>query len=120
MSPGWEDWDGDGQPGITGFISGTVTGKIFVAPRLWTELSGSVAETGERFELSLAWDQEYNMLSYDGSPLLASEAVRAADPKLHFAELARLSPTQATGDDLSICRAIVELAPTLTPRASAI
>jgi hypothetical protein len=119
-TPGWEDWDGDGQPGITGFISGTVTGKIFVAPRIWTQLSGTVPDTAERFELPVAWDQEPNVLSYDGSPLLASEAVRAADPKLHFAEFARLSPAQATGDDLAICRAIVELAPTLTPRASAI
>lgn len=119
-TPGWEDWDEDGQPGITGLISGTVTGKIFVAPRLWSEMGGVVAEAGARLRLPLAWNQEYNMLSFDGTPLLASEAVRAADPSLHFAELARLGDAQATGDDLAICRAVVELAPTLTPAAAAL
>jgi hypothetical protein len=117
-TPGWEDWDEDGRPGITGLISGTVTGKVFVAPRIWNELAGTVPETGDRFELPVAWNQEYNMLGYDGTELLASDAVRAADPRLHFAELARLAPDRVTGDDLAICSAVVELAPTLTPRAA--
>ena len=117
-TPGWEDWDEDGQPGITGFISGTVTGQVFVAPRIWNELAGTVPDTGDRFELPVEWNQEYNMLGYDGTELLASDAVRAADPRLHFAELARLAPDRVTGDDLAICSAVVELAPTLTPRAA--
>jgi hypothetical protein len=119
-TPGWEDWDGDGQPGVTGILSGTVAGKIFVAPRVWTELGGTVPDTDARLRLPVQWDQQPNMLGFDGSPLLASESVRAADPSLHFAELARLSDGQATGDDLSICRAVVELATILTPAASAL
>jgi hypothetical protein len=33
-TPGWEDWDSDGNPGISGSIPGAVTGKIFVASRV--------------------------------------------------------------------------------------
>ena len=116
--PGWEDWDQDGHPGITGAVSGVVAGKIFVAPRSWTELSGTVADTRGGFELPAHWDQETGLLGYEGSELLTSEAVRAADPSLHFGAFARLPPDQAVGDDLAICTAIVALAPTLTPRAA--
>ena len=119
-TPGWEDWDGDGQPGVTGQLSGTVAGKIFVAPRIWTELGGTVADTTALIKLPLQWDQEPNMLAFDGSPLLASESVRAADPSLHFVQLARLGEGQAEGDDLAICHAVTELAASLTPAAAAL
>jgi hypothetical protein len=66
------------------------------------------------------WNQEKNVMAFDGSPLLASEAVRAANPDLHFAQYARLAPDQATGDDLATCAAVRELASTLTPEASGI
>lgn len=115
--PGWEDWDADGNPGITGLVSGTVTGKIFTAPRVWTQLSGSVSDLAA-FKLAVQWDQEPNVMSYDGSPLLLSEAARAADATLHFAEFARLTADQVAGDDVAICTSVVALAPTLTPAAA--
>jgi hypothetical protein len=117
-TPGWEDWDADGNPGITGIVSGIVSGKIFVAPRLWTQSTGTVADTKSVIKLSTQWNTEQNMLSYDGTPLLGSEAVRAADATLHFTQMARLAANQATGDDLAICKSILELAPSLTPAAA--
>jgi hypothetical protein len=117
-TPGWEDWDGDGNPGITGILTGTVTGKVFVATREWTQLSGTVPNVSSAFELPLMWDQEPNVMAFDGSPFLGSEAVRAADAKLHFAQFVRLKPDQATGDDDAICKSLRELAPTLTPKAA--
>jgi hypothetical protein len=117
-TPGWEDWDGDGNPGITGMLTGTVTGKIFVATREWTALSGTVPSVAASFELPLMWDQEPNVMAFDGSPFLGAEAVRAADAKLHFAQFARLKADQATGDDDAICKTLRELAPTLTAKAA--
>jgi hypothetical protein len=117
-APGWEDWDGDGNPGITGVMSLTVEGKIFVATREWTALSGTVPDVSSLFKLSLTWDQEPNVLAYDGSPFLSSTAVRAAEPSLHFAQLVRLKPGQATDDDDAICKSVRELAPELTPEAA--
>ena len=118
-TPGWEDWDNDGNPGITGTLSGAISGKIFTAPRRWTSASGSAADTKSSIRLALQWDVEANVMGYDGSPLLASSAVRAADSKLHFAQLVRVTPEQVpTSDDAQICKRIVELAPMLTPEAS--
>jgi hypothetical protein len=117
--PGWEDWDGDGNPGITGIVESTiVSGKIFTAPRQWTAMSGTVPTVSSLFKLPLEWNQEANVMAYDDNPLLASEAVRAADPALHFVQFARLAADQATGDDAAICAGIVALAPTLTPEAA--
>lgn len=119
-TPGWEDWDGDGNPGISGILSGAVTGKVFTAPRQWTEFAGTVTDLDSTIRLSVNWNQEVNLLGYDGSPLLASEAVRAADPNLHFVELVRLRDGEAVGSDYAICDQILELAPQLTPNAHAI
>jgi len=117
-TPGWEDWDSDGNPGVTGTCSGTVTGKIFTASREWTAISGTASDVGSIFKLPLQWDQEPNVMAFDGSPFLGSSAVRAADPTSHFAQFARLKAEQAPGDDATICKSIVELAPTLTPEAA--
>jgi hypothetical protein len=116
--PGWEDWDADGNPGITGVCAGTVTGKIFSAVREWTSISGTAPDVRSRFTLPLSWDSEPNVMAFDGSPFLGSSTVRAADAALHFAQLARLTQHQAIGDDATICSAIVALAPTLTPEAA--
>lgn len=116
--PGWEDWDGDGNPGITGVCSGTVTGKIFTAPREWGVLSGSVPDVSSLFKLSMSWDTEPNVMSFDGSPFLGASAVRAADNTLHFAQFARLKDDQVTGDDAALCKRLVMLAPMLTPEAA--
>jgi len=116
--PGWEDWDGDGNPGVTGVLSGTVSGKIFVATREWTLLTGTVPDVSSGFTLSMQWDQEPNVMAFDGSPFLGAEAVRAADATLHYAQFARLTLDQASGDDAAICKNVIQLAPTLTPKAA--
>lgn len=116
--PGWEDWDEDGNPGITGVITGAVDGKLFVAPRDWTEMSGVMPDVSARFKIPVKWNMEPNVLSFEGSPLLATEAVVASDPDLHFAEFARLTPEQAQGDEVAICQTIIRLAPSLTPEGA--
>jgi len=65
------------------------------------------------------WNQEQNVLAFDGSPLLTTEAAVAPDPSDHFAEFHRLSEDQATSDnDLAVCAEIIELAPELTPEGA--
>lgn len=117
-TPGWEDWDNDGHPGLTGKITGTVSGEIYSAPRLWAQISATVPSVSKSFVAPLLWDQESNVMAYNGGPLLASPAARASDPKLHFAEFVRLAADQAVGDDAAICDAIRTLAPTLAPTGS--
>lgn len=117
-TPGWEDWDEDGHPGITITLSGGITGDLYVAIRAWNELSGTAPSTAGTLKLASDWGQNENVLGYNGSPLLTSQGVRAADASLHFAELARLGDDQATGDDTAVCAAIRALAPMLTPNAN--
>lgn len=118
-TPGWEDWDGDGNPGITGTISGVATGKIFTAPRVWTELTDSVTDVTQTFKLPVVWDQDANVMAVDGSPVLNSEAARASDPSLHWAQFARLTAEQGVGaDNAALCANLVPLARTLTPEAT--
>jgi hypothetical protein len=121
--PGWEDWDEDGQPGITGRLSGpVVTGRVFVAPRHAIELTGTIPDTMSHFKLPIDWQQEPNVMAFDPPDnfLLGSTADRHPDPTLHFGEFARLADDQATGDDNAICDAVIGLVPTLTPEAGAI
>lgn len=123
-TPGWEDWDGDGNPGLTGTISSTaVNGKIFTAPRRWDDPHGTVTDVKSTFKLSLAgWGQEQNVMQTDppNNIILGMSATVANDPMLHFVGFARLAADQATGDDATICSQIMKLAPTLTPDAAAI
>ena len=117
-APGWEDWDEDGKPGITGVLEGTITGEIYSAAREWASFSGKATDLGAPIKLAMRWDQEPNVLAFEGSPFIGSSAVRAADANLHFVQLARLSADQVTGADLVMCQRLVELAPTLTPEAA--
>ncbi len=117
-TPGWEDWDGDGKPGVTYRISGTATGAVYVATRVSTRADGAIAADAASFWLALTWDTERSTLGTEGSPLYATSGSPDPDPSEHYVELARLTPEQASGDASAICARVRELAPTLTPKAS--
>jgi hypothetical protein len=119
-SPGWEDWDNDGNPGFTMNVSGLATGQIYIATRAWNEFSGTIAAGSTNFTLADNWDSDQDLLGYSGSSLLTAttSGTRDNDDSLHFVTFARLDATQATGTDDAICAAIRMLAPGLTPKAS--
>jgi hypothetical protein len=119
-TPGWEDWDNDGQPGFTLNVSGLATGQMYMATRRWTLWSGTIAGGASTFKLADDWNAETDLLGYSGSTLLTSTASASRDnnASLHFVEFARLGVTQATGDDTTTCAAIRSLAPSLTPSAA--
>jgi hypothetical protein len=119
-SPGWEDWDQDGNPGYTLNMTGLVTGQLYLASREWATWSGTVATGASSFTLSDDWNSDLSVLGINGPSLLteATSGVRDSDATLRFAGFARLGATQATGDDAAICAAVRSLAPTLTPTAS--
>lgn len=116
-TPGWEDWDSDGNPGITYNLSGIATGQVFYASRQVNTWSGSVGQIGSGFRLALVPRDDNNQLGYNGSPLLTTQSNVSANASLHFVEFARLDETRATGDDTATCNAVRTLAPMLTPKA---
>ena len=119
-APGWEDWDDDGHPGFTMNVTGLATGQIYIAVRSWTIWSGTIATGASTFQLADDWGSEQDLLGYSGSSLLTQTAsgTRDSDASLHFVVFARLGPTQATGDDATICAAIRSLAPSMTSSAA--
>ena len=118
-TPGWEDWDDDGNPGISYHLSGVASGSaVFcVAARRTNTWLGTIGGTTHPFTVPNTPKQEEDLLGYDGSPLLTTTSSVAADRSLHFAEFARLDATQGTGDDTATCAAMRSLATTLTPHA---
>jgi hypothetical protein len=119
-TPGWQDWDMDGNPGITLNVTGLTTGQIYVVIRTYTQWSGSISANANDFTLPDDWDSDTDLLAYNGSSLLTATASASKDndSSLHFATFVRLSPTQATGDDTAACAAIRSLAPMLAPEAT--
>jgi hypothetical protein len=119
-SPGWEDWDEDGQPGYTMSITGIATGEIYMVNRTWTAMSGGIAASASSFDLSLDWGGDRDVLGINGPAILSetATATKDSDASQHFATFVRLKDTQATGDDASVCSAIRSLAPTVAAKAS--
>jgi hypothetical protein len=115
-TPGWEDWDADGDPGISYHLSGVASGAVYVAARHTNTWAGTISGTAPPFTVPDTAKHEEDLLGYDGSPLLTTTSSPSADATLRFAEFARLDATQATGDDTTTCTAVRALAPTLTPK----
>lgn len=119
-SPGWEDWDQDGNPGYTVNVTGFITGQVYLATRTPSSWSGVVPASATTFTLADKWSTEQSLLGYNGSSLLtaATSATPDGDASLHFVQFARLDASQASGDDATTCAAVRSLAGTLTPDAS--
>lgn len=115
-TPGWEDWDGDGQPAVSLIVSGIVTGTRYTALRAWNEWSGKISAGATNFKLPSTWNQDEAILGAT-SDLLKQTGVPDADRSLHFAQFARLMPDQVQGDPEAMCATVRSLAPTLTSDA---
>ncbi len=116
-TPGWEDWDGDGKPGITLTVSGAANGHLYCAQRDWNQFSGEFANGATTFKVPVTWDSGQDVLGYDGSSLITESSVPDPDATQHFVTFVKLDPTQATGDDTAICASLRSLLPTLAPDA---
>ena len=58
-APGWEDWDGDGNPGVTLNVSGLASGQIYSAQRERTAYEGDVPFSADEVQGShLRWIRE--------------------------------------------------------------
>lgn len=116
-TPGWEDWDGDGQPASSLNVSGIVAGTRYTVLRVWSDWKGTVGADASNFKLSVPdWGQDEAILGATND-LLKMTGVPVANTKLHFAQFAKLTPEQVQGDAVTVCANIRKLAPMLTPDA---
>jgi hypothetical protein len=114
-APGWEDWDGDGNPGVTLNVSGLASGKIYSAQRERTTYEGDVPLSSTKFKVPIAVGAENVVLGRMGPVLLESPSSVSADSSLHYAWLARLADDQALGSDAEVCLAVRALKGQLLP-----
>jgi len=117
-TPGWEDWDEDGNPAVSLHVSGLVEGSRYTALRASSEWNGTIPTAAETFRLPVSnWGQEEAVLGVTAE-VLKQTGVPDADRSGHFTEFARLTPEQARGDAATVCATVRQLAPTLTPDAN--
>ena len=138
-TPGWQDWDEDGNPGITSHVKGLASGDVYSGPREWNQMTSPTnsqeeTKTGRKmitpadisnghFIIPLQWGLEQNTLGATSFILNMSGAV-VPDPTKHFVEFVRLKDGQVTAtDDRGICSQVrgllQDVSKSLTPTASA-
>jgi hypothetical protein len=113
--PGWEDWDGDGNPGVTLNVTGLASGKIYSAQRERTVYEGDVPLAAAKFKVLISVGTENVVLGRMGSVLLESPSSVSADTSQHYAWFARLADDQALGSDAEVCLAVRTLKSQLVP-----
>lgn len=114
-SPGWEDWDGDGNPGVTLNVTGLASGKIYSAQRERTTYEGDVPFASAKFKVPISVGSENIVLGRMGPALLESPSSVSTDATQHYAWFARLANDQAVGSDAEVCLAIRGLKAQLVP-----
>jgi hypothetical protein len=117
--PGWEDWDGDGQPGISLKVSSSLaSGTLYTCQRDWTVYDG-VVTAGDKLKVSIKYGGEQVPLgrSAGSAQAIESSSSPSSNAAAHFAYFHRLADGQATGTDAAICEAVRGLRKTLVPEA---
>jgi hypothetical protein len=130
-TPGWEDWDGDDQPGISLKVSSSLaSGTLYTVQRDWTRYDGITSVDGPgltdparkvpNFKVSIGYGGEQVPLGRStGAPqALESTSSPSSDPAQHYAWFARLGDGEATGTPEQICAAVRTLKDQLVPQAA--
>ena len=102
-SPGADDWDADGKPGIQFIITDSLLGSGIrhTTQRDWHEMRGSVPAGSDDFRVDVTWDFEESVIEAS-NPFFASVAsVRQDSP--HSALWKRADDTIRVSDDIETC-----------------
>jgi hypothetical protein len=119
-TPGWEDWDGDGNAGISLVVtSALASGTLYTCQRDWNEHDGPT-QAAPKLKVALRYGGEQVALGRSmGAPqVIESTSAASSDPTQHFAWWHRLPDGAATGSDAEICAAVRTLKNTLVPEAN--
>ncbi len=122
-TPGWEDWDGDGHPGVTFKVSGLASGALYVAQRDWYEYEGTTPRGADKFEVVVTWNTEQVTLGRDPEQMPSAESVSSIEPEENFIWFARVDGLEQwdvteDADDLAICARVRELKDQLLPEGN--
>ena len=119
-TPGWEDWDADGNPGISLVVTSALAGgTLYVCQRDWNEYDGAT-QPAPKLKVAVRYSGEQAALGRSaGAPqVIESTSAPSSDPAQHYAWWHRLADGAATGSDAEICAAVRTLRNTLVPEAN--
>jgi hypothetical protein len=113
-TPGWEDWDQDGKPGVTYGLAGIATGELFVAQREWSEYFGPTVKNAVSFKLKDAWNVEQVVIDKSPETLPSADSWPSTEPGENFVVFVRVDTLKnsngsklwdvpADADDETIC-----------------
>ncbi|MBN1655286.1 MAG: hypothetical protein JXA30_16085 [Deltaproteobacteria bacterium] len=119
-TPGWEDWDEDGNPGVTFRLAGIANGEIYVAQREWTEYFGPTEKSAERFRLQVLWNHEQLVIKQVPASLPPAESWPSTEPDENFVIFVRVDNLKKSdgsdlwdlgeeADDLTVCERMRQL-----------
>ena len=120
-TPGWEDWDADGNPGITLKVTSTLaSGMLYTVQRDWTIYDGTTAQASSKFKVAITFNTEQPSLgrSAGASSAIETSAAPSSDLTQHYAWFAKVDAGQLTGTDREICDGVRSLKDTLVPEAN--
>jgi hypothetical protein len=120
-APGWEDWDGDGQPGISLKVSSSLaSGTLYSCQRDWTKYDGPTAAGATKLKVAITYGGQQAPLGRSaGSPqAIESASSASSDPTQHYAWFHRLDDSQVPGTPEQICAAMRTLKDQLLPEAN--
>ena len=121
QTPGWEDWDGDGNPGVSLVVSSSLaSGTLYTCQRDWTEYAGATPASAPKLKVALSYGvQQVALGRAPGSPqAIETTSAPSSDPAQHYAWFHRLQPGEATGTPAEICAAVRSLKDRLVPEAN--
>ncbi|MFH1575180.1 MAG: hypothetical protein ABIG68_14455, partial [Acidobacteriota bacterium] len=122
-TPGWEDWDGDGNPGVTYAITGVLSGELYVAQRDWNEYQGITPKGSDKFKLGVVWNTEQLSLGRNPPSMPSADSVASTEAGDNFVWFARVDGLQQWdlpegADDLTVCARMRELKDDLLPEGN--
>ncbi len=119
-TPGWEDWDQDGNPGLTFRLVGIATGALYLVQREWSEYFGTTEKNADSFTLQVQWNIEQEVIDQEPKELPSAESWPSTERSEHFVAFARVDNLKnadgsdlwdigQNADDLAICEKMREV-----------
>jgi hypothetical protein len=91
-SPGWEDWDEDGNPGVTYSVSGIAAGDLYIVRRELAEYRGTTVINAQKFKLDVGFQRQEVVVSTNPIKLEWPQFTPSSDQKEQFIWFARVDP----------------------------
>jgi hypothetical protein len=109
-APGTEDWDGDGQPGMSVQVTGAATGLVFSAFRSFDAPFDTFPAHAARFSVAESFRVERVLLGSDPAGVPSTPLSASADPADNTRTFLRFeADTDGLGDDV-LCERVRDAA----------